>query len=727
LDFSGSTNGFLTTYAYDAMDNVTSVVQGGLNPRSYVYDGLSQLTSETNPESGTTVYSYDSNGNLASRTRPLPNQWDPATTVTAYYGYDLLHRPTSVTYSNTTAHNVYTYDEAAPWGLSPSNGKGRLTSEFAYDNSGAFVAGMVFQYDSMGRVKNNSQCTPLYCGQTAFNVAYTYDLLGNMATLLNGAGITLTYAYNTAAQPVTLTSSLSDANHPGTLVSQLQYNALGLPIWATFGDNLNGHQSVTEAWNYNNRGQLQDQGGSMAIGTSPTRYWLSVPSGAYAPNGSMLSSNDSVNGGWTYAYDDFNRIVSSNKNSGQQTFSYDHDRFGNRWHQNAPQGGPAPQYTFDANNRISGFWFDPAGNLWNDGTYMYYYDAENRLVSLNSGPSYVYDAEGRRVRKTASGQTHDYIYDLAGRAIAEVDAVGSMTRGEIYLGSRHIATYSDSTYFSHLDGLGTERVRTGVTGSVVESFTSLAFGDALSGQGVSPLHFTGQERDSETGLDHFMFRHYSSTQGRWISPDPAGLAAVDPSNPQSWNRYAYVANQPTIMVDPYGLFIIRPVEDGGGGGAWSLSSGMLHMVVCFFGNCAPDPGPIGGGGDGGDDPGPPVLRRNPVPANNGRLPNGEVPLNPYAQAVFSHPTLQTAASTMTDPRTYALWTAAASVPGVIYNWGALSAAGSDLWMNVEAANPGATLKVIDVINVATPPWNIPTTSAGWTLFGYEVYDWYRNR
>jgi len=50
-----------------------------------------------------------------------------------------------------------------------------------------------------------------------------------------------------------------------------------------------------------------------------------------------------------------------------------------------------------------------------------------------------------------------------------------------------------------------------------------------------------------------MFRQYSSTQGRWMMPDPAGMAAVDPSNPQTWNRYAYVGNDPLSRVDPLGL------------------------------------------------------------------------------------------------------------------------------------------------------------------------------
>jgi RHS repeat-associated protein len=49
------------------------------------------------------------------------------------------------------------------------------------------------------------------------------------------------------------------------------------------------------------------------------------------------------------------------------------------------------------------------------------------------------------------------------------------------------------------------------------------------------------------------FRHYDPTSGRWLSPDPAGSAAVDLTNPQSLNRYAYVGNNPTTLTDPSGL------------------------------------------------------------------------------------------------------------------------------------------------------------------------------
>jgi RHS repeat-associated protein len=55
-------------------------------------------------------------------------------------------------------------------------------------------------------------------------------------------------------------------------------------------------------------------------------------------------------------------------------------------------------------------------------------------------------------------------------------------------------------------------------------------------------------------LYDFPAREYHPGEGRWISPDPAGVAAADPTQPQSWNRYAYVLNDPTSNVDPSGLW-----------------------------------------------------------------------------------------------------------------------------------------------------------------------------
>jgi RHS repeat-associated protein len=64
--------------------------------------------------------------------------------------------------------------------------------------------------------------------------------------------------------------------------------------------------------------------------------------------------------------------------------------------------------------------------------------------------------------------------------------------------------------------------------------------------------FTSKERDVETGLDYFLARYYSSGQGRFTSPDPL-LASGEPANPKTWNRYTYVLNNPTRLIDPNGL------------------------------------------------------------------------------------------------------------------------------------------------------------------------------
>jgi RHS repeat-associated protein len=77
-------------------------------------------------------------------------------------------------------------------------------------------------------------------------------------------------------------------------------------------------------------------------------------------------------------------------------------------------------------------------------------------------------------------------------------------------------------------------------------------------------HFTGKERDSESGNDYFGARYYGSSMGRFLSPDPGGLVAVNPSFPQTWNMYAYAANNPLIFSDPTGFDCVYYNDSGSG-------------------------------------------------------------------------------------------------------------------------------------------------------------------
>jgi RHS repeat-associated protein len=63
--------------------------------------------------------------------------------------------------------------------------------------------------------------------------------------------------------------------------------------------------------------------------------------------------------------------------------------------------------------------------------------------------------------------------------------------------------------------------------------------------------FTGKERDAESGLDNFGLRYNASTMGRFMTPDPSRLSVFF-SNPQTWNRFSYVYNNPLRLTDDNG-------------------------------------------------------------------------------------------------------------------------------------------------------------------------------
>jgi RHS repeat-associated protein len=76
---------------------------------------------------------------------------------------------------------------------------------------------------------------------------------------------------------------------------------------------------------------------------------------------------------------------------------------------------------------------------------------------------------------------------------------------------------------------------------------------------VGCADFTGKERDSETGNDYFGARYLSGAQGRFGSPDPGNAGAVN-VDPQSWNAYGYVRNNPINLTDPDGSVMCRPAS-----------------------------------------------------------------------------------------------------------------------------------------------------------------------
>jgi RHS repeat-associated protein len=215
-------------------------------------------------------------------------------------------------------------------------------------------------------------------------------------------------------------------------------------------------------------------------------------------------------------------------------------------------------------NRISngGSWtYDTAGNIKTVGgmSRSFTYDPEERqtqAVVNGTTENYVYDGEGRRVAKSTSAGTTTYIYDADGQLAMEFPS-GSVPTGTSYLTA---------------DVLGSTRLVTGTTtecedylpfGEQIQSGTDGRSDGCFSAADVVPeKKFTSKERDVNTGLDFFGARYFSSAQGRFTSPD-APFADQHPEDPQSWNMYAYVRNNPLKNTDPDGRDCFTSVSSCG--------------------------------------------------------------------------------------------------------------------------------------------------------------------
>jgi len=205
---------------------------------------------------------------------------------------------------------------------------------------------------------------------------------------------------------------------------------------------------------------------------------------------------------------------------------------------------------YNTNNQINATGYDAKGNQTTNGGYVFAYHAENRLISTNMfGTTYVYDADGRRVTKTSSGVTTTYVYDVTGQLAAQYATGGTAP--------------CPLTCYLMTDHLGSTRMQTDHSGNQLALFDYAPFGEELAGADGrdarwggfgSGIHFTGKEQEGYEGdyMHYFEARYLSGGLGRFMSPDPDNAGSF-PSDPQTWNAYAYVRNNPLKYRDPHGL------------------------------------------------------------------------------------------------------------------------------------------------------------------------------
>jgi len=93
------------------------------------------------------------------------------------------------------------------------------------------------------------------------------------------------------------------------------------------------------------------------------------------------------------------------------------------------------------------------------------------------------------------------------------------------------------------------------------------------------LRTSGKERDSESGLDYFEARYYGSALGRFTSPDPVFASADHLTDPQMWNEYAYVRNNPLRLTDPTGLDFYLTCQTSDHAGCGQVTNGGRDIWV----------------------------------------------------------------------------------------------------------------------------------------------------
>jgi RHS repeat-associated protein len=299
----------------------------------------------------------------------------------------------------------------------------------------------------------------------------------------------------------------------------------------------------------------------------------------------------------------------------EQEFEY--DRYGNLLSIGMKTAAGPMRYDFavdDDTNQLelecdsvnacfTGFYDAATGNqLGRAGNGEYVWDALGMLAELRTSRSerYVYDADGERILviDNTTGDERYTLRDSANRLARVLSRTGANNTWKhdqdyVYRGATLIASFSgagttlDRHY--HVDHLGSTRLVTDASGYRLAIHTYWPFGPEAAGSETDTerLKFTGHERDSSPGtspgsdLDYMHARYYDANAGRFLSVDPG--KDWNPAQPQSWNLYAYVRNNPLNLVDPDGRRSDSPRNDCRGVTSGPCAAAMKNWLNPKFG------------------------------------------------------------------------------------------------------------------------------------------------
>ena len=514
-------NGSQTKYRYNVNGNLSELEDAHGNITSYYYDAFGRLSCVTYPDDTNETFTYDKNSNVITAKK----QGGDVFTFT----YDALNRTLSKTVNN-EPNTTYLYDRAGK--LLEVDDAGEITT-YTYDHIGRVIA-----------VLNPENA----------NVSYGYDELGRRTKLVYPDGSFIQYKYDTLSR---LTDILDDANN---VIAHYGYDALSRRTSLAIANDVN------TTYSYDLANRLTYINNSVADVNDPNRNWQRRFDYTHDNVGNRLTMTVNLSDLYNFDYDVIYQLIAVDYPAGGLTdTAYNYDALGNRisvidsattnYNQNTAglnQYGSVGSATYS---------YDNNGNLINDGSQKYYYDAENHLTDVNTVADvriahYTYDYKGRRVSKTDHTQNPArstlFAYD-GDQIIAEYDNTAALSKKYIYgpgidepVCMIDVAD-NNVVYYYHFDGLGSVVALSNEGGELVESYSYDVFGQPNTISTIGNCFmFTGREYDSETGLYHYRARAYKPSMGRFLQTDPMGYG-------DSINMYSYCGNNPVSWADPYGL------------------------------------------------------------------------------------------------------------------------------------------------------------------------------
>ncbi|MEX1033038.1 MAG: RHS repeat-associated core domain-containing protein, partial [Cellvibrionaceae bacterium] len=568
-------NAVVTEYDYDLLGNNDWVrVDGNDDTIVETYTGIAGFPeSISDPSAGITLFDYDALGQIKQQT--------DANGIVTEFSYDRLGR------LEQRIDDLLGAPVTNNWYYDKNNKKGTLSSKSSANFTEAYTYDGFVQLESV-----TTTLTIPTLGAKTFTSTYGYDDYGRPetqtlpSTIGNGQGVTVFTGYNNFGYA----NATHENNANGQLLSKIDAtDHLGNIEQKTLGNGLITYSDFDPF-----TGLVENiQTGS--IQHNQYEWWS---------NGSLYKREEMLGNKYeVFEYDNLNRLVKATTTAGAttRTLDYCYDNLGNFTAKtvNEPCDG-LTQYNYT--DSFSPYQLDSA--VVNGETHTYDYDAtgnmvfdeapntaNNRNITYNafgkpveitkgstSNPSatdnFAYGPDGSRYHRRSVEETDVYeaVYLYGGAFEVVYPALGTTTAIEkSYLGDVvHIrevtlTSSSDRLEYIHRDHLGSVEAMTDESGSLISDSRqhfdpfgrrrNIAWTDVTDGPGIpwqqshTNRGFTGHEQLDGTGLIHMNGRVYDPELGRFMSADPFVQA---PTYSQSYNRYAYVWNNPLSFTDPSG-------------------------------------------------------------------------------------------------------------------------------------------------------------------------------